>query len=150
LWFTENGPGIVAQIIPTKSGAPVINEFALPNAASHPLGITTGRDGNVWFAETAGDKIGRINEKTKVITEFAVPRANSGPFWISPGPDNALWFTEINGDHLGRITYGGVITESDAVPGGPGASLSSDIKGPGSHTLLFTERGHDAVGELFV
>ena len=149
LWFTENAPGIVAQIIPTKGGTPVINEFALPNAASGPLGIAIGRDGNVWFAETTGNAIGRINEKTKVITEFAVPRAGSTPFWISPGPDNALWFTEISGDHLGRITYGGIITESDAVPGGAGAGLSSDIKGP-RHTILFTERDHDAVGELLI
>lgn len=45
----------VARITPSGS----ITEFAVPNSV--PSGIVIGPDGAVWFAETLGNKIGRIN-----------------------------------------------------------------------------------------
>ena len=147
LWFTENGPGKVAQIIPGKTGAPVVHEYALPTAAAHPLGITSGPDGNIWIAETGANKIARVNESSKAITEFNIPRASSGSFWITVGPDKALWFTERNADRLGRITTGGSFSETGIVPSGALADVVSDIKGPGN-TLWFTEKAHNKAGQL--
>jgi virginiamycin B lyase len=34
--------------------------FALPNAGSWPFGITAGPDGNLWFAESDGNRIGHL------------------------------------------------------------------------------------------
>ena len=72
----------------------VITEFTLPNAGSVPNGIAAGPDGNVWFAEFSGNRIGRITP-AGVITEFPVPTPNSQPNGIIAGPDKNLWFTEI-------------------------------------------------------
>jgi len=36
------------------------HEFPVPTASSQPAGITAGPDGNLWFAEQNGNKIGRI------------------------------------------------------------------------------------------
>ena len=56
LWFTEQATNRVAQI--TTDGE--IFEFPLPTAGSQPGGITQGPDGAMWFAESAGDAIGRL------------------------------------------------------------------------------------------
>lgn len=47
-------------LAPAAFGAPVITEYAVPTAASAPYGITAGPDGNLWFAESIGNKIGQL------------------------------------------------------------------------------------------
>jgi virginiamycin B lyase len=39
-----------------------IKKFPVPTAKSLPSGITVGDDGNIWFSETAGNKIGRLSD----------------------------------------------------------------------------------------
>jgi streptogramin lyase len=68
-----------------------VTEFPIPTANSTPFSITAGPDGNIWFTETGGNKIGRIS-LAGTITEFSAPGAPGG---ITAGPDGALWFTEI-------------------------------------------------------
>lgn len=51
-----------------------------------PAGITAGPDGNLWFTEEAGNKIGRITTGG-AITEFPIPSPSSLPVEITPGPD---------------------------------------------------------------
>jgi streptogramin lyase len=48
-----------------------LNVFPVP-AASETTGITKGPDGNLFFTETAADKIGEITT-AGAITEFAIP-----------------------------------------------------------------------------
>ena len=40
---------------------PPIVEFAVPTSNSGPGSITAGPDGNLWFTEKTGNKIGRIS-----------------------------------------------------------------------------------------
>ena len=48
-------------IASTASGTiPTINEFTVTTAGSEPYGIAAGPDGNLWFTEENGNKIGRI------------------------------------------------------------------------------------------
>ena len=64
--------------------------------------ITAGPDGNLWFTESDGGKIGKISTATDIITEYNIPNSanypndagNFGPFGITTGPDGNLWFTE--------------------------------------------------------
>src|SRR6185436_11779124 len=79
-----------------------ITEYPVPTAGS-PQDITAGPDGNMWFTEIAGNKIGRITP-AGVITEFPVPTAASKPVGITAGPDGNLWFGEGDGNKIGRIT----------------------------------------------
>ena len=62
--------------------------------------VAAGPDGNVWFTENRGNKIGRI-AGDGVVTEYLVPTPGSGPSGITAGPDGKLWFTEFYGDKIG-------------------------------------------------
>ena len=46
--------------------AGIITEFALPTAASFPIGITSGPGGKLWFTEADGNKIGRTRQQRLV------------------------------------------------------------------------------------
>ena len=120
-----------------------IREFAVPTAFSAPFGITAGPDGNLWFTEFNGNKIGRITT-AGVVTEFAVPTADSGPVGITAGPDGNLWFTEER-NNIGRITTAGAITEF-AVP--TANSEPFGITAGPDGNLWFTEEGGNNIGQL--
>src|SRR5215472_10640264 len=94
----------------------VISEFAVGTRFSEPVGITAGPDGNLWFTESLGNKIGRITPAGNIM-EFPLPRGCPSftgsclPSGIVAGPDGNLWFTENEGRRIGRITVTGFITE---------------------------------------
>jgi hypothetical protein len=87
------------------SGISGFIEFPVLTASSHPLWVTTGPDGNLWFTESAlsASKIGVISPTTHAVAEFATPTANSGPWGITSGPDSNLWFTESFTHKVGEI-----------------------------------------------
>jgi streptogramin lyase len=86
--------------------------YPIPTPDSGAIRMVAGPDGNLWFVETAGNKIGRVTT-SGVFTEFALPTAKSGPQDITVGPDGALWFVEGHPGRgaVGRITTDGAITE---------------------------------------
>ena len=159
IWFTEgnplgnpSGPNAVDRIGRITTGG-VISEFALP-AGSAPAGIVTGPDGNLWFTETSGNKIGRITP-LGTVTEFPVPTAGSRPLYITSGPDGNLWFTEETGNRtvpehpnkIGRITTSGVITEF-LIP--TQDSRPFDITVGPDGNIWFTEKLGNLIGRLSV
>src|SRR6478672_11672571 len=93
----------------------VVTEFSAGiSAGAGPRNITAGPDGNLWFTEHMGGRIGRITP-LGVVTEFSAGiSAGATPVGITAGPDGNLWFTEENGDRIGRITPAGVVTEFSA------------------------------------
>ncbi len=87
--------------MPTPGASPtpapgIVTEFSAGiSGSSNPFGIAAGPDGNIWFTEFAGDRIGRINPTTFAITEFSTGMSvGAGPEGITAGPDGNLWFTE--------------------------------------------------------
>ena len=50
-----------------RADAIAVTEFPLPVESSSPLGIATGPDGNVWFTEVAGSRIGRVTPAGQVV-----------------------------------------------------------------------------------
>ncbi|MEP6767480.1 MAG: hypothetical protein ABJC61_02335, partial [Acidobacteriota bacterium] len=99
LFGTLSAPSATAQ---------AIIEFPLP-AGSSPAGITAGPDGNMWFVEEHGDRVGRI-ATSGAIAEFSLGNSRSFARGITAGPDGALWFTELPG-RIGRVTPSGAVTE---------------------------------------
>ena len=97
-------------ILAASVSAQTFTEFLLPNASAEPNGIAAGPDGNLWFTEFRGNRIGRITA-AGVVSEFAIPTPDSAPLDIAAGPDGALWFTEDLACRVGRITIAGAITE---------------------------------------
>src|SRR5947209_7131769 len=87
-----------------------VTEFPLATSLSSPRGITSGPDGNLWFTEETGNKIGRITP-AGTIAQFVIPTAASAPLGIAQGADGNLWFTESTGNKIGRITPTGAFSE---------------------------------------
>src|SRR5207244_4298682 len=77
--------------------------------AAQGHGITAGPDGNMWFADELGGKVGKVSPFGQVV-EYTVP-TQGRPSDITLGPDGNLWFTETNYAKIGKITTAGVITE---------------------------------------
>lgn len=89
----------------TPLPAGIITEFPFSSANILTSDtIITGPDGNLWFTERQGNKIGRISP-SGTVTEFPLPSGHSGPNGITVGPDGTLWFTQDSGN-IGRITSG--------------------------------------------
>jgi len=118
-------------------------EFPIPTPGSYPYVIAAGPDGNLWFTEYAGNKLGRIST-AGVITEFPLPTFGAYPFGIAAGPDGNLWFTEYNANKIGRITTAGVIRES---PRKARIAPRGITAGPDGN-IWFAEGGANAIAEF--
>src|SRR5262249_49340330 len=67
-----------------------VTEFPIPDTTTaRPEGIARGPDGNLWFAESIADRIGRITP-AGVVTQFSLPFL-SQPSEITAGPARNLW-----------------------------------------------------------
>jgi virginiamycin B lyase len=88
-------------------------EFPIPTPDSEPSGIVTGSDGNLWFTEGEGNKIGRITTTggptdyigrmttAGALAEFPIPTLEAAPLGITTGPNGNLWFVESGGGRSG-------------------------------------------------
>jgi streptogramin lyase len=133
---------VAAQVAITEFGG---LSQGLAGGSSLPAGITAGPDGNLWFTEETGSRVGRITP-AGTVTEFSQGiTPNSAPLGITAGPDGNLWFTEANGNRVGRITPSGTITEFSA--GITGSELLGITAGPDGN-LWFTEEGGDRIGRI--
>jgi streptogramin lyase len=104
LWITDGGTNAI--IVASTSGK-IVATHRIPTPGAGPWGITVGPDKNVWFAEYAVDKIGRITT-AGAIKEVSVPSASAGVLNVTPGPDGNVWFTESGGgfwDFAGKVGY---------------------------------------------
>jgi virginiamycin B lyase len=108
-------------------------------AGRHPVGITAGPDGALWFTEAGADGIGRITTDG-TLREFHLPRPAGLPGTITVGPDGALWFTNASG--VGRITTSGAVTAY------PTPSLAVGITAGPDGALWFTEYYAGKIGRM--
>jgi virginiamycin B lyase len=122
--------------------AATVQRYPTPTAQAGPAAITLGPDGNLWFAEAAANKIGRITP-AGVITEFPIPTANAAPAGIATGIDGNLWFTEMLGNRIGRMTPAGAVTEFPLHTSG---SLPGWIILGGDGATWFAEAQYNNVG----
>ncbi len=136
---------ILAVAQPPSASAEAISNVDLTFGAG-PEQIVAGPDGNLWFTEYDGNRVGRLVPGGGV-TEFSAGiTAGSGPFGITAGPDGNLWFTEQIGNRIGRITPAGVVTEFSAGISA-NAGLHSIVAG-GDGNLWFTEQNGDRIGRI--
>ena len=112
-----------------------ITEYPIPTAASNTHNIATGPDGNIWFTEASGNKVGKVTISGG-FTEYSIPTADSGPGGISAGPDGNLWFAESSAHKVAKVTTSGAFTEY-AVPTGHAGPV--DILAGPDGNVWFTE-----------
>jgi streptogramin lyase len=126
-------PGMASAIDFFSIPTPCSNGPNPPGGTCQPGGITTGPDGNVWFTEENGNRIGRVNPGGS-ITEFQLASGSSPVEIVSAG--GALWFTQLGRNKIGTITTAGAVTEY------PSSNLDAPADGitvgPDGH-LWFTE-----------
>ncbi|HLQ76517.1 MAG TPA: hypothetical protein VK210_04135, partial [Terriglobia bacterium] len=128
---------LVSAPLAAQSGAVSFTEYSIPTSNSYPIGIVSGPDGALWFAERA--KVGKITSNG-TITEYTDA---GGGLYLTVGPDGALWFT---GDgKVKRITTAGEVSQF-TMP-----SSSSDPNGitiGPDGALWFTENNSSRIGRM--
>ncbi|HEY6326687.1 MAG TPA: hypothetical protein VIW73_09290 [Candidatus Cybelea sp.] len=119
------------------------------------IALTSGADGNEWFADNGMDSIGKIT-LTGTVTDYQLPDAHTHlPVAIAPGADGNLWFaaTDFYGHspEVGKVTPAGAITEyslsscsgdSDSLALGPDGNVwTSAVCGSGNAMVSVTTSG---------
>jgi virginiamycin B lyase len=147
LWITERDGGKIACFDLQLENWCTTDEYALaPN--SQPWGLAVDGDGNLWFAETAADKVGRLDVASGTVSEPVTLIAGSQPWDVAisgVGASTIVWFTEKEGNRIGKfVPVTGVMTEVTlptpvAQPGG--------IDAQGAY-VWFTETAANRLGRL--
>lgn len=119
-------------------------------ANGQPGGLVTGPDGNLWFVETAANRIGRITP-SGTVTEFAGLAGGSEQL-ISAGPDGNVWYADSGGGgRIVKVTPGGAVTAVATGGVTPGFTVNSGpidiVTGPDGN-LWFTELGGNRIGRI--
>jgi streptogramin lyase len=151
MWFTEETGNAIGRITPagavTQFGAHPVNEETAEGALgvnSFPTTITPGPEGNLWFTESFGNRVGRIST-SGAVTEFSGLPPESTPDGIVAGPDGDLWVTESRNSGVARMTRSGqVIGFYNTTGFGEPRGIAA---GP-NNTLWFTEFGGDRVARI--
>ncbi|NHC45349.1 Vgb family protein [Motilibacter aurantiacus] len=98
--------------------AATVDLFPIPTADSNPREIVVGPDGNLWFTQRQGHRLGVVSPATGQITEipYAYEPDDLDEDW---GPDNIvssggyLWFSHDVNRAVSRIAPGGQIALVD-------------------------------------
>jgi len=106
-----------------------------PGREAVPVNMIVGPDNSLWFAETAGKKIGRMTT-AGVTSEFPIPGAQF-LLGITGGPDGNIWFTDEFTGKIGHISTGGTSITQYSLP--PGSYPQGITVGP-DHNLWFVDQ----------
>ena len=105
VWFLAIAVTVLASFALAPAASADTPLTVAPGRAAGPVMVALGPDGNLWFTEQAGLKIGRITT-SGTITEFAIPGAQ-GLTGIAAGPDGNVWFTDELSGFVGSISTSG-------------------------------------------
>lgn len=114
---TWGGPrGLLVVVLAAMMASCVVaataSAFALQRFASgvSPSSLALSPQGDLWFTDTDGGSVGRIDAKRGVTRLRTWARADGEPFAITRGAGGAMWFIDWRGRWLGRGDAGGGIT----------------------------------------
>jgi virginiamycin B lyase len=110
VWFTDQLADSVWSFNATSGS---FTRYHVPTQLSSPYQVAVDGDGNVWFTEIDGGKIGEITPQG-AIREYTVPAGASsspatsltGPAGIAIGRAGVVWFTEVYEDSVGSLSNG--------------------------------------------
>jgi streptogramin lyase len=143
IWYVANGSSRVGfQGI--SSG--VAGETSIPTANSGPFGIATAPDNNLYYTESATDKIGRIANLFTAQSEISLT-AGTVPEQIVRGPDGNLWFTENGTGKIGRLSPNSFSVTGEFPTLTPNAQPVGIVVGQDG-AMWFTENGLDKIGRI--
>jgi streptogramin lyase len=134
----------VLLLLAAAARAQTFTEYPVPTPNSQLIGITNGPDGNIWFSEQLGKKIGRITPQG-VIAEFPIPGTLVSPTVMAAGPDGNVWFADFLS--VGRVMPSGSIARFN-IPSKslPGHGITAGPDGNVWFTLFATD--HQRIGRV--
>jgi len=98
-WFTSfREDGVIARI--SKDG--VLSKFQPPTKGK-PQRLELDPDGNVWFSERQGNKIGRFDPKTETFKEYPLPGPEGSPYAVGVDKDRMVWYSSHEQDTMNRL-----------------------------------------------
>lgn len=139
-----------------------ITEYVVPTPVALPQGVTTDRNGDIWFTETAAQKLGRLNVSTGVITEYNIltlrgqlpisltlgnPLPFPGP--IREGSDSKIYFAQggfQGGNKIGQFDPSTNVYKEFVVPT-PLAGIC-DVNNSQNGEIWFGEFTGNSIGKL--
>jgi len=155
VWVTERTGNRIGSLDSASDPAtPAWTEYSIPTADSEPTGITVivGEPIEVWFAERAGNKLGRLlvsGAGDAVFDEYALPYANAYPESVSAISSEPIWFSAPGISSIYRFRLSRWPWSTDAfasVPTGNG-SQPWDIKVGADGQPWLTEPNGNRIGK---
>ncbi len=153
MWFTDPAKHALGEI---NSGGTITehtSDIGL-SASNTPYGIALGRDGNIWFTDTATNKLGRLLINAMAVTETSagLPGAAT-PTALTSSGDGDLWFTDPGTDAVGKFnptSYTSNATET-TIPAAPGTSsvpLAITEGADGNVWFTYSDGASNIVGKI--
>lgn len=105
---TPKQTGSQALLAPAPSAPLPVASFNLSQKMAYPVGITTDRAGNVWFAEDAVDAIVEYSPSNGSFRTFSIPtgRHIAWIWFLVFGDGGNLWFSDESQSLLWRLNPG--------------------------------------------
>jgi virginiamycin B lyase len=142
IWFGRSegsgGPDKVGRI-DLNNG---VTEFPLPQLYSGPMAIVEADNGDAWFIEYFGDRIGRVTPSGE-LSEFTLPE-ESRPRDIAIDAQGDAWFTQEGSRKIGRMDTAGKLKQFEL----PAGVIPGDIAAALDGRLWFTEGKLGRIGRI--
>ena len=104
IWYTDYGRGFLGRLDPkTKQ----VKEFKSPGGDdSRPYGITTGRDGSLWYSESGVEPntVVQFDPKTERMQTWNIPSGGGVVRNMVAAPDGTLWLACSGVNKIARVT----------------------------------------------
>lgn len=75
-----------------SGGSGAFKEYDIPSEGAAASAVAVDTQGRVWFTESATDKIGMLDPKTKKIEEYPLSTRNAALSDIAVAVDGAVWY----------------------------------------------------------
>ncbi|HKZ79899.1 MAG TPA: carboxypeptidase regulatory-like domain-containing protein [Pyrinomonadaceae bacterium] len=127
-----------AEKLPATRGRPIDVRYTawdIPLQKSLPHTATYDNDGNIWFTDAYGSRMGRLEVKSGKFKIWDAPTPNSIPHGIVVDKKGKVWFTErLHLDPANKIVRFDPVTEAFK-------EYPLPQKKSGPHTLIFDSQG---------
>lgn len=126
LWFTNQSADKVTRF--DRAGKKM-TEFSTRDG---PYGLAMDQQGNIWFCQASGQRVGRIDAATGAVSEIDLGRG-SLPRRIAAAADNTLWVVRYGDGKLSHIdaASGKLLKSYDTPAGAAGNPYAVTLDGAG-------------------
>jgi virginiamycin B lyase len=98
VWFTDRLTHALGVFDPSSEA---FRRIDTPTEHSAPYGVLRAPDGTIWFGESNGRRLGRLDPATGEIAEIPIDGLEHGPRLVA-WYGGEIWFTSLEDDAFGR------------------------------------------------